>query len=259
MGVVNVTPDSFSDGGLHLDRDDAVAQAHRLVEDGADLVDIGGESTRPGAEPVELEVELGRVMPVIESLVPFPVPISIDTSKLEVAVAALDAGAAIVNDVTALRGSPGIAELCAEREAGLILTHMLGKPRTMQDDPRYEDVVGEVGSFLSERAATAVAAGVDRSRIAVDPGIGFGKTREHNLELLARLDELVELGYEVAIGTSRKRFIAGSGGGSADERLGGTLASGLEAWSRGVGILRVHDVGPMRQALETAAAIRAAG
>lgn len=278
MGVVNVTPDSFSDGGRFLDAGIAVAHGRRLIEEGADLLDIGGESTRPGADPVPAEEELDRVVPVIEGLTraggrwpepavaaksasdaPVPVPISVDTSKLVVAEAALRAGASIVNDVTALRGDPGIGALCVERGAGLILMHMLGTPRTMQEDPRYEDVVDDVRAFLAERAEVAIAAGVPEGSIRVDPGIGFGKTREHNLELLGRLDEIASLGFEVVVGTSRKRFIAGPDGPPAGERLGGTIASSLLAWQRGAGVLRVHDVAPMRQALEIAAAIESAG
>jgi len=181
--------------------------------------------------------------------------ISVDTSKLAIAEAALAAGAAIVNDVTALRGDPEIAALCAERGAGLALMHMRGTPRTMQDDPSYEDVVAEVKSFLAARAEAALAAGVPEDAIWLDPGIGFGKTPAHNLELIARLGEIAELGFPLLVGTSRKRFIGSLDGSPADRRLGGTIASGLEAWRRGAAILRVHDVGPMRQALATATAI----
>lgn len=255
MGVVNVTPDSFSDGGEFLDPEAAIGQGLRLLEEGADLVDIGGESTRPGAAPVPEPEELRRVIPVIEGLVERTETrplISIDTTKLGVAEAALEAGAGIVNDISALRQSPEIAALCAERDAGLILMHMQGTPRTMQQDPRYEDVVSEVKRFLAERVEAAVAAGVAESRIWIDPGIGFGKTVEHNLILLARLGEIAELGPPVLAGTSRKRFLGSFDGSPPDRRLGGTIASTLAAWQAGARVLRVHDVAPMRQALTVA-------
>lgn len=257
MGVVNVTPDSFSDGGDFLDPAAATAQGRRLLGEGADLIDIGGESTRPGAVPVSGEEELHRVIPVIEALIAAEnAVISIDTTKLEVATAALDAGAAIVNDISALRSTPEIASLCAERGAGLVLMHMQGNPRTMQIEPRYEDVVSEVKSFLAERVEVALAAGVPETRIWLDPGIGFGKTVEHNLTLLARLGEIVELGLPVLAGTSRKRFLGSFDNSPPDQRLGGTIASTLAAWQAGARILRVHDVAPMRQALTVAEQIR---
>jgi dihydropteroate synthase len=206
IGVVNVTPDSFSDGGLFLDPERAIAHARDLVAEGADLLDIGGESTRPGSEGVSAEEEM-RVLPVLEGLSGVGAPISIDTSKRAVAEAALDAGAEIVNDVTALRSDPELAELCAERGCGVVLMHMLGTPRTMQDNPTYEDVVDDVKVFLAERIEFALASGIAAERIWIDPGIGFGKTLEHNLELLRRLGELRELGHPICIGTSRKSFI----------------------------------------------------
>lgn len=255
MGVVNVTPDSFSDGGLYLDPEAAVAHGRELAEAGAGILDVGGESTRPGAEVVPAEEELRRVVPVVRGLGDIPCQISVDTSKAGVAEAALDAGAEIVNDVTALRGDPGMAALCAERGATVVLMHMLGEPRTMQDDPRYEDVVAEVKAFLADRVEVATAAGIADGRIWLDPGIGFGKTGAHNMELLRRLGELRELGFPLVIGTSRKSFIGGVDGSAADERLGGTITSSVLAAAEGAEVLRVHDVAEMRQALAVATAI----
>jgi dihydropteroate synthase len=255
MGVVNVTPDSFSDGGLYLDPEAAIAHGRELVAAGAGILDVGGESTRPGAEPVGAEEELRRVVPVIQELSAVDSQISVDTSKAAVATAALDAGAEIVNDVTALRGDPEMASLCAGRGATVVLMHMLGEPRTMQDDPRYEDVVDDVKAFLSERLAVAVAAGIDEERIWLDPGIGFGKTAAHNMELLRRLGELRELRRPLVVGTSRKSFIGKVDGSPADRRVGGTIASSVLAAAEGADVLRVHDVAEMRQALTVAAAI----
>ena len=258
MGIVNVTPDSFSDGGLFLQAERAIAHGRELAEAGADILDIGGESTRPGAEAVSTEVELERVVPVVEALCDSggpSVPISIDTSKAPVAAAALDAGAAIVNDVTALRGDPELAGLCADRGPILVLMHMLGDPRTMQDDPRYDDVVADVRAFLAERIEVATAAGVDEERIWIDPGIGFGKTVEHNLELLRRLGELAELGRPIVVGTSRKRFLGSLTGREATERLGGTIATNVLALAEGADVFRVHDVAEVRQALDTGAVL----
>jgi dihydropteroate synthase len=255
MGVVNVTPDSFSDGGLYLDPQAAIAHGVELAEAGAAILDVGGESTRPGAEVVAAAEELRRVLPVVEGLAGVGAEISIDTSKAIVAEAALDAGAAIVNDVTALRGDPEMAALCADRGATVILMHMAGSPRTMQDDPSYDDVVVEVRAFLADRLRVATAAGVAEERIWLDPGIGFGKTAEHNLELLRRLPELGELGRPLVIGTSRKSFIGGLDGSTADERLGGTIASSLLAAVAGAEVLRVHDVAELGQALSVATAI----
>ena len=255
MGVVNVTPDSFSDGGLYLDPEAAIAHGRELAAAGAEILDVGGESTRPGAEAVSGEEELRRVVPVIQGLRDLDCELSVDTSKAAVAAAALDAGAVIVNDVTALRGDAEMAILCAERGATVVLMHMLGDPQTMQDDPRYEDVVAEVKTFLAERLEAAVGAGIAEERIWLDPGIGFGKTAFHNLELLRRLGELRELGRPLVIGTSRKSFIGRLDGSAAGERLGGTIASSVLASVEGAEVLRVHDVAEVRQALTVATAI----
>jgi dihydropteroate synthase len=256
IGIVNVTPDSFSDGGEFLDPERAIAHGRNLAEEGADVLDVGGESTRPGAQAVSAGEELRRVRPVVEALADDGGPaVSIDTSKSAVAEAALDAGATIVNDVTALRADPDLAGLCAERDCELVLMHMLGDPRTMQENPAYDDVVKEVRAFLAERIEVAVSAGVDEERIWVDPGIGFGKTVEHNLELHRRLGELAELGRPIAFGSSRKSFIGRLTGGEVDQRLGGTIASNVIAYAKGARMLRVHDVGPVRQALTVAQAV----
>ncbi len=255
MGVVNVTPDSFSDGGLYLDPEAAVRHGVELVEAGAEILDVGGESTRPGAEEVPTEEELRRVVPVVEGLAGVDAEISVDTSKAAVAAAALDVGAGIVNDVTALRGDPEMAALCAEREATVVLMHMAGSPRTMQNDPVYEDVVAEVREFLAARMEAALAAGIAEERIWLDPGIGFGKTAAHNLELLRRLSELTELGRPLVVGTSRKSFIGRLDGSEADERLGGTIASSILAAAEGAEVLRVHDVAEVGQALTVATAV----
>ena len=259
MGVVNVTPDSFSDGGQFLDADAAVEHGLRLTAEGADILDIGGESTRPGAEPVGEDEELRRVVPVIERLAhDGDVRLSIDTTKVGVARAALGAGASLVNDVSALRLDPGMAALVAESGSGCCLMHMLGEPRTMQEDPRYDDVVSEVKAFLEERLAFAVAEGIDEERVWLDPGIGFGKTVEHNLELLRRLDEIVAIGRPVVVGTSRKSFLGKLAGGRDEGgRLPGTIATNVLALERGASVFRVHDVGPVVDALTvTAATVR---
>jgi dihydropteroate synthase len=255
MGIVNVTPDSFSDGGLFLDADAAVQHGLELAAEGAAVLDVGGESTRPGAEPVSPEEEVERVVPVVEQLAAEGVRVSIDTSKLEVARAALDAGATLVNDVAAFRFAPELAGLVAERGADCVLIHMLGEPRTMQRDPRYDDVVSEVRAFLEERLAFAVAEGVPEERIWLDPGIGFGKSVAHNLELLRRLDEIVAIGRPVVVGTSRKSFLGKlAGGRPEDERLPGTIATNVLALERGASVFRVHDVAPVLDALRVAAA-----
>lgn len=254
MGVVNVTPDSFSDGGLYLDAAAAIEHGEQLVRDGAEILDVGGESTRPGAEEVSVDEEMARVVPVVRGLAG-TATISIDTSKAAVAEAALDAGASIVNDVTALRHDPEIGALCAERGAGLVLMHMQGDPRTMQTDPTYEDVVDDVKAFLAERMEVAIGMGVDEELIWLDPGIGFGKTLEHNLELLRRLGELRELGRPLVVGTSRKSFIGKIDGSPVDERLGGTIASSILAAAEGADVLRVHDVAETAQATRVASAI----
>jgi dihydropteroate synthase len=254
MGVLNVTPDSFSDGGEWFSFQDAVAHGRELAEQGAAILDVGGESTRPGAEPVSEDEELRRVVPVIEALVG-AAQLSIDTSKLAVARAALDAGATYVNDVTAFRAAPEMASLVAERGVECCLMHMLGEPRTMQHDPRYDDVVDDIKAFLSERVAFAVGEGIAEERIAVDPGIGFGKTVEHNLELLRRLDEIAALGFEVVIGTSRKSFLGKlTGRDDPHDRVAATLATTVLALERGATVFRVHDVPETADALKVAAA-----
>ncbi len=259
MGVVNVTPDSFSDGGQFFDPRRAIEHGGELVADGADVLDIGGESTRPGAAAVDAAQELARVGPVIEGLAGGATPISIDTSKLAVAEAALAAGATIVNDVTALRAEPGIAALCADRDAELVLMHMQGSPRTMQEDPAYDDVVDDVKAFLAERMEFARGEGVAQERIWLDPGIGFGKTVEHNLELLRRLRELTDLGPPLLVGTSRKSFIGKLTGADVDQRLGGTIASCALAVRNGARMLRVHDLREVREGMLVAGAILGAG
>ena len=254
MGVLNVTPDSFSDGGAFLAADAALAHARTMTAEGADLIDVGGQSTRPGAEPVSADEELRRVLPVLEALADGEVAVSIDTSKASVARAAVTAGATFVNDVTGLRGDPGMAAVVAEAGADLCLMHMLGEPRTMQDDPRYEDVVGEVAAFLEERLAFAVQEGIAEHRVWLDPGIGFGKTLAHNLELLRRLDEIVALGRPVVVGASRKRFLGVLTGKGEHDRVAGTVATTVLAFERGAHMFRVHDVGPTRDALAVASA-----
>jgi len=256
MGVVNVTPDSFSDGGRFLEPSAAVAHGVRLAQEGAAILDIGGESTRPGAEPVGAEQELRRVIPVVEGLASADTgsQLSIDTSKAAVARAALDAGASYVNDVTAFRADPAIAGLVAERDAECCLMHMLGEPRTMQEDPRYDDVVSDVKAFLEQRLAFAVAEGVPEERVTLDPGIGFGKTLDQNLELLRRLEEIVAIGRPVMVGTSRKSFLGKLTGREVDQRLAGTIATNVLAYARGASVFRVHDVAPVRDALTVAAA-----
>jgi len=265
MGILNVTPDSFSDGGRYLQPEAAIAHGERLLAEGADLLDVGGESTRPGAEPVPAAVEHERVLPVIEGLLArHPAArISIDTSKAAVAQAALQAGAQLVNDVTAFRADPQMAAVVAERDAECCLMHMQGEPRTMQDDPRYGDVVEDVKAFLAERLDFALREGVTERRVLLDPGIGFGKTVEHNLALLRRLDELLELGRPIVIGTSRKAFLGRVAGGGRvlgpQDRLAGTLASNVLALERGASVFRVHDVAAVREALAVAAATLGAG
>jgi dihydropteroate synthase len=256
MGVVNVTPDSFSDGGLYLEPSAAIAHGLELEAEGAAILDIGGESTRPGASPVAADEELRRIRPVIEGLAAArtAAEISIDTSKAAVARVALSAGAMIVNDVTAFRADPELVALVAERGAQCCLMHMLGEPRTMQIDPRYDDVVSDVKAFLEQRMAFAVAEGVAEERIMLDPGIGFGKTVAHNLELLRRLDELVALGRPVVIGTSRKSFLARLTQDRAPDRLAATIATNVLAYERGARVFRVHDVAPVHDALAVAAA-----
>jgi dihydropteroate synthase len=255
MGVVNVTPDSFSDGGVNFRPEDAIASARRMLDEGAAIVDVGGESTRPGSAAVPVEEELRRVVPVLEGLV--GAPVSIDTSKAEVARAALALGAELVNDVTALRSDPELAGVVADAGAYLCLMHMQGEPRTMQADPRYDDVVAEVASFLEERLAFAVDAGIPEERICLDPGIGFGKSVEHNLELVRRLDVLVALGRPVLVGFSRKRSLGRLVGDpeATTGSLAASLAAAVAAYEHGATILRVHDVRETVEALTVAGAM----
>jgi dihydropteroate synthase len=243
MGVVNVTPDSFSDGGLHLDPGVAADAARRMLDEGAAIVDVGGESTRPGSSGVSLDEELRRVVPVLERL-HREVPVSIDTVKAAVARRAFELGAVMVNDVTAFRADPELAEVAAEHDAYVCLMHMQGEPRTMQLDPRYDDVASEVASFLEERLAFAVAHGVAEDRICLDPGIGFGKTVDHNVELLRRLDVLLALGRPLLIGLSRKSSLGKLAGDPVAKvgPLGASVAAAVTAYERGATILRVHDV-----------------
>ncbi len=256
MGVVNVTPDSFSDGGLYLDPTAAVHHGLELERTGAAVLDVGGESTRPGARPVPEAEELRRVLPVVGGLraAGCGAQISIDTAKAAVAAAAVEAGATLVNDVTALRGDPEMVEVVAGAQADCCLMHMLGQPRTMQRDPRYGDVVSEVKSFLEQRMQFAVSHGIAERRILLDPGIGFGKTTEHNLELLRRLDELVALGRPVAIGTSRKSFLGRITARPVEDRAAATIATNVLAYALGARVFRVHEAGPIHDALAIAAA-----
>jgi dihydropteroate synthase len=261
MGILNVTPDSFSDGGEWFDFDEAVQHGRALVAEGADILDVGGESTRPGAAPVALDEELRRVVPVIRVLREVGAQLSVDTMKLTVAEAAVEAGATFVNDVTAFRHEPELAGFVADRGCDCCLMHMLGEPRTMQDDPRYDDVVDDVRAFLEERAEFAVGEGVREERIMVDPGIGFGKTLDHNLELLRRLDEIVAVGFPVVVGTSRKSFLGRlTGREDPHDRIAATVATTVLALERGAAVFRVHDVAPTKDALTVATAtLRADG
>jgi dihydropteroate synthase len=251
MGIVNATPDSFSDGGRAATTDAAVAHAFALVAEGADLLDIGGESSRPGADPVGLDEELRRVVPVIEAIVPrVNVPISVDTTKAAVARRAIEAGAVIINDITALSGDPDLADVVAETGAGVVLMHMRGTPRTMQDDPRYDDVVAEVYDFLARRIEWAESRGIPRSRIAIDPGIGFGKDFEHNLELLRNLERFATLECALVIGVSRKGFLGNLTGRSVTERAAASVAASLAAALKGADVVRVHDVAAMADTIK---------
>ena len=258
MGILNVTPDSFSDGGNFLDPEKAAEQAATMLDEGARIIDVGGESTRPGSDPVSPDEELNRVLPAIQGILerrPDTI-ISIDTYRAATARAALKTGAAIVNDVTALRGDPRMADVVAEAGCPVVLMHMLGEPKTMQKDPHYDDVVREVRDFLAERVAHAQDAGIAPDKIILDPGIGFGKTLEHNLTLLENLDAIAELGYPILVGLSRKRFLGTiTGVERARDRVAGTLAANVLACERGATFFRVHDVRANREALETAAAI----
>ncbi|HEX2258674.1 MAG TPA: dihydropteroate synthase [Actinomycetota bacterium] len=259
MGILNVTPDSFSDGGLYADTAAAVRRATQMVDEGADLIDVGGESTRPGASPAALSEELERVIPVIAEVVDQTgVAVSVDTTKSEVARAALDAGAEIVNDVSALRFDPEMTGVVAESGAGVVLMHMLGEPRTMQDNPVYGDVVAEVRAALLDWAEGAEARGIKADRIVIDPGIGFGKTREHNLTLLKSIGSLTDAGYPVMVGPSRKSFIGTTLNLPVDDRLEGTAA--VVAWvvAEGARIVRVHDVGEITRVVRMIEAIKSA-
>ena len=259
VGVLNVTPDSFSDGGDFLAPEKAASRAAAMLDEGAEIIDVGGESTRPGSDPVPQEEEARRVVPVIRAILadrPDAV-ISIDTYRAATAGVALAAGARVVNDVTALRGDPRMADVVAGSGCPVVLMHMLGEPKTMQRDPRYEDVVREVRCFLAARAEHAFPAGVERENIILDPGIGFGKTLEHNLTLLRHLDALVELGFPVLVGASRKRFIGRiTGVEETRERVFGTVAANVLAYERGATLFRVHDVRANREALAVALAVR---
>ena len=256
MGVVNVTPDSFSDGGRYLAADDALAQGLALVREGAAIVDVGGESTRPGSDPVAADEESRRVLPVVEALADrVGVPISVDTMKAEVARRALGAGAALINDVSALRADPAMVEVVAELGAPVCLMHMQGAPKTMQEDPHYDDVVDDVLQFLEERMAFALARGVAEDQLLLDPGIGFGKTVEHNLTLLRHLDRFVALGRPVVLGTSRKRFLGAILGSEPGERVIGTVATTVIGLLGGAHVFRVHDVRPNFEALRVALAV----
>ncbi|MHB1362031.1 MAG: dihydropteroate synthase [Thermoleophilia bacterium] len=257
MGILNVTPDSFHDQGRYGQFYAAVERARQMAAEGAAIIDVGGESTRPGSGPVTLEDELGRVIPVIEAVIPeIDVPVSIDTSKAEVARAGLAAGARIINDVTALRGDAEMASVAAEAGCPVCLMHMLGEPRTMQLEPHYEDVVNDIKKFFGERIDYAVSQGIQRQSLVLDPGIGFGKTLEHNLEIIRRLGEFLELGLPLMIGASRKRFIGMvTGEEDTEDRLPGTLAATVMAFVNGAGVFRVHDVAENVQALKVAAAI----
>ncbi|MEA2255537.1 MAG: dihydropteroate synthase [Solirubrobacteraceae bacterium] len=255
MGILNVTPDSFSDGGEWFEFAAAVDHGRALVAEGADILDVGGESTRPGSDPTPVDEELRRVVPVMAALRDAGVQLSVDTMKLTVAQAAVDAGATFVNDVSAFRHDPELAGYVADRGCDCCLMHMLGEPRTMQDDPRYDDVVDDVRAFLEDRVEFAVREGVREERILLDPGIGFGKTVEHNLDLLRRLDEIVALGFPVAVGTSRKGFLGRlTGREDPHERVAATVAANVLALERGATVFRVHDVAPTRDALAVAAA-----
>jgi len=257
MGVLNVTPDSFSDGGEFLERDSAVERVMEMEENGADVIDIGGESTRPGADQVPLEKELGRTVPVIEAVrKETDVPISIDTYKSGVAEAALDAGADIINDISALRFDPDLGRVAAERGVPLVLMHMQGTPQTMQQDPTYGDPVEDIMDFLGERVEEAKALGVEEDQLVLDPGIGFGKRLEDNYEILRRLEEFKQLGYPLLLGTSRKSFLGATLDLPTEERLEGTIASNVVGVIRGADILRVHDVKEVYRAAQVAVRCR---
>jgi len=257
MGVLNVTPDSFSDGGRFLYAETAIARAQTMLDEGADIIDIGAESTRPGSQRVGADEQIARLRDILPTVTATGAPVSIDTTSSRVAAFALDAGATIINDVSAGRDDPDLLPLAASRSAALVLMHMLGQPKTMQADPQYDDVVAQVRGFLAERLAAAASAGVDVEKCIVDPGIGFGKRLEHNVALLAGTAELCRLGRPILIGASRKRFIGElTGQDDPDQRVAGTIAACLSAWRQGATIFRVHDVGAVAQALTVAQAIQ---
>ena len=261
FGILNVTPDSFSDGGDFFDPEAAARHAEILLDDGAHVIDVGGESTRPGSDPVSEEEEIHRVVPVLRKILQArpDAMVSVDTYRANTAEAALEAGARIINDVTALRGDPRMAPLAADAGCPVVLMHMLGEPKTMQKEPHYDDVVGEVREFLLRRADFAVAAGVKPENIALDPGIGFGKTLDHNLALLRNLDAIVDLGFPVLLGASRKRFLGTiTGAEEARDRVFGTVATTVLGYESGATLFRVHDVRANREALAVAGAVRSA-
>ncbi len=250
MGVVNVTPDSFSDGGDFLDAQAAIDHGRKLVDDGAHILDIGGESTRPGSKPITLDEECGRVLPVIDGLSDLGVPISVDTRHADVMRRAIDAGATIVNDVTALTGDPDSISVCAETGVDVVLMHMQGTPETMQDNPTYEDAALDIVDYMRERLSVLNAAGIGLDKICIDPGIGFGKTLEHNLRILSAVDAFHQLGVPLLLGVSRKSFITKIDRNvPAKERVAGSIAAAIAGWDRGVQLFRVHDVAETRQAL----------
>ncbi len=257
MGVLNVTPDSFSDGGHYFERESALRRAYELVEEGADIIDIGGESTRPGADPVSMQEEIERTIPIIECVASrIGVPVSIDTYKSEVAKRALDAGAVMVNDISGLRFDPEMIPLLARRRAVVVIMHMKGTPRDMQKDPKYDDLLGEISSFLERQALAAIEGGIEADRIVIDPGIGFGKTVDHNLEIMRRLEEFKSLGFPLLVGTSRKSFIGAVLDKPVEERIWGTAATVSFAVSGGADIVRVHDVREMVQVVRMTEAMR---
>ena len=258
MGILNITPDSFSDGGRHFDRPKAIDHAHRMVAEGADIIDIGGESTRPGSDPVSLEEELRRTIPVIGAIAPnIPVPVSIDTYKAEVARHALDAGASIVNDISGLRFDPGMGNIVASRKVPVVVMHIKGTPKNMQTDPVYRDLIPDIMDYFRETISIALQAGIPENMIILDPGIGFGKTFDHNLQILGRLDEFGVLGMPLLVGPSRKAFIGKIlGGALPSERLEGTAAAVTASILKGAHIVRVHDVKEMARVAKVADAIR---
>ncbi len=258
MGIINATPDSFSGDGIFLDSKTAISQAMKLVDEGADIIDIGGESTRPGSEPVTVDDEINRVIPIIEGIKNqgIETPISIDTRKLKVAEKAVDAGAVIINDVAALEDEPEIADFIAENNLGVVLMHMLGRPKIMQDEPHYNDVIGEIGEFFEERLSFALSKNIPKENIVLDPGIGFGKYLEHNMRIMNECGEWLKFGRPVMVGPSRKRFIGEILDVDVTERLYGTIGACVASFYSGASIFRVHDVGPVREALKVACCIK---